>query len=167
MARLAALFTPDHDRYEGVRPIHVHVLRVLYFLMLAFVATEAWGVLLRHQGPWDHVRAVAWCVWAAYTTLAALGLIHPLRMLPIVLFMVFYKTLWVAFVAYPLWRAGTLAGSPAEEMARVFAGAPLLALVLPWGYVLRTYVLPARRARPARDERDAAAAFAAPRLDRA
>jgi hypothetical protein len=35
-------------------------------------------VILTHQGPWDHVRAVAWCVWATYPTLALLGLLHPL-----------------------------------------------------------------------------------------
>jgi hypothetical protein len=34
-----ALFTPDHDRYEGVRPINIYLLRLFYFLMAAFVAT--------------------------------------------------------------------------------------------------------------------------------
>ena len=41
-----------------------------------------------------------------------------------VIFMIFYKTLWVIVVAYPLWRAGALAGSPAEEMAHIFVWAP-------------------------------------------
>ena len=36
------------------------------------------------------------------------------------IFMIFYKSLWVIAVAYPLWRAGALAGSPAEEMAHIF-----------------------------------------------
>ena len=143
---IARIFTPDHQRYEGVRPINIYFLRVLYFLMVAFIATGAWSTILRHEGPWDHVRAVAWCVWATYTTLSVLGLLHPLRMLPIVVFMGGYKTLWLFVVAYPLWRAGTLAGSPAEEMARVFIWAPLLMLAVPWGYFVRNYVmLPSRR----------------------
>src|SRR4051794_28173228 len=112
---LATLFTPDHVRYEGVRPIQVHLLRLLYFLMAAFVATQAWPTILGHQGPWDHARAVAWCVWAAYPTMAVFGLAQPLRMLPIMVFMIFYKSLWLLVVAYPLWKAGTLIGSPAEE----------------------------------------------------
>ena len=41
---------PDHDRYDGVRPIQIYMLRALYFLMAAFVATEAWRVILTHQG---------------------------------------------------------------------------------------------------------------------
>ncbi len=109
---LPRFLAPDHDRHHGVRPIQIHMLRTLYFLMAAFVATDAWRVILTHQGPWDHVRAVAWCVWATYPTLALLGLLHPLRMIPLVLFTIGYKSLWLAAVAYPLWRAGALAGTP-------------------------------------------------------
>jgi hypothetical protein len=144
MSTITYLFTPNHARYEGVRPINVHLLRLFYFLMAAFIATQSWSTILTHQGPWDHVRAVAWCVWAAYTTMSVLGLVHPLRMLPIFVFMIFYKTLWLVVVALPLWRAGQLTG-PVAEMARVFIGAPLLTLVVPWGYFFRQYVLPAER----------------------
>ncbi|MGH6914389.1 MAG: hypothetical protein ACREH3_11865, partial [Geminicoccales bacterium] len=114
--------------------------RLFYLLMLVFVAPDAFGVLLRHEGPWDDVRAVAFCVWATYPSLALFGLIRPLRWLPLMLFTIGYKTLWLAFVAWPLWRAGTLAGSAAEEMAYVFAMVPLLAVVVPWGYVWREYL---------------------------
>jgi hypothetical protein len=69
------------------------------------------------------------------------GLLRPLRWLPIVLFMIFYKTLWVIVVAYPLWRAGTLAGSPAEEMAHIFVWAPIVGIFVPWIYVFKNYVL--------------------------
>jgi hypothetical protein len=137
---LQRLFTPDHARYEGVRPINVHALRLFYFLMVAFVGTDAWRALLTHQGAWDSTRAVAWCVWAAYPTLSVLGLIHPLRMLPLMLFMIFYKVLWLIVVAYPLWQAGTLAASAANERAHIFAWVWLPILVVPWGYVWRTYV---------------------------
>src|SRR5258708_3634325 len=109
--------------------------------MFVGVAFEAWGTIINHQGPWDHTKAVAWCVWAAYPTLSIFGLIRPLRWLPIVIFMIFYKTLWVIVVAYPLWRAGALAGSPADEMAHVFVWAPVITLIVPWVYVFKHYVL--------------------------
>jgi len=151
---IRTLFTPDHERYDGVRPIQIHLLRLFYFLMAAFVATQAWTTILTHQGSWDPTRAVAWCVWAAYPTLSVLGLIHPLRMLPIMIFMIFYKTLWLIAVALPLWLAGTLVGSPTEEMARVFMWVPLVMLAVPWKYAFQQYVLPTRtttaRERPLR-----------------
>ena len=140
MSIFVRLFTPDHSRYEGVRPINIHLLRMLYFLMAAFVATGAWKTVLTHEGPWDPVRAVAWCVWVAYPTMSILGLIHPLRMLPIILFMIFYKTVWLAAVAYPLWHAGTLDGTQTGAMARDFSWLWIPVIAVPWGYVWRRYV---------------------------
>ncbi|MDB6163144.1 MAG: hypothetical protein JWL98_576 [Xanthomonadaceae bacterium] len=146
MATLATLFQPDHARYEGVRPFNIWGLRLFYGLMFALVAPQAWMQLLTHQGPWDPTRAVAWCVWAAYPTLSLLGVFKPLKMLPVFLFMLFYKSLWLIIVAYPLWSTGQLAGSSADEMAHVFMWVPLPALLVPWGYVARTYLPLPRRA---------------------
>lgn len=144
---LRKLFTPDHARHEGVRPIQIHLLRLVYLLMAVFVATDSWTSILKHEGPWDPVRAVAFCAWASYSTLSVLGLIHPLKMLPLMLFMIGYKLLWLVVVAWPLWRAGTLAGSSAEGMTLVFLWIPLPMVAVPWGYVVRNFVLRPGRAR--------------------
>ncbi len=135
------IFKPNHDKYEGVRPINIYLLRILYILMLLGAGTEAWQTIANHEGAWDHTRAVAWCVWAAYPTLSVFGLIRPLRWLPIVVFMIFYKTLWLFVVAYPLWKTGSLEGNAAEQMAGVFVGAPFIALIVPWIYFFKNFVL--------------------------
>lgn len=88
----------------------------------------------------------AWSVWATYPALAAFGLWQPLRWLPLLFFTLGYKSIWLVFVAWPLWLAGALDGSPAQAIAESFLALPLLALVIPWGYAWRTYV---RGARPA------------------
>jgi len=68
-------------------------------------------------------------------------------MLPLVLFMLFYKTLWLATVAWPLWASGQLEASPAAEMAHVFRGVLFIYPLLPCGYIWRTYVAgPAKKA---------------------
>jgi hypothetical protein len=139
-AFIARIFRPDHVRYEGVRPIHVYILRTLYVLMFVGVGIPVWTDLVNHAGPTDHVRAVAFCVWAAYPTLGLLGLRRPLQMLPLVLFMLFYKTVWLLSYAFPLWASGQLASSPAAEMAGVFRGVLFIYPLLPWGYIWRTYV---------------------------
>jgi hypothetical protein len=138
---IKTIFTPDYVHYEGVRPINIYLLRLIYFLMLVFVGSDSWISIITHQGPWDHVRAMAFCVWASYSTLSVLGLIHPLKMLPIMIFMIGYKVLWLIVVAYPLWRANALAGSPAEEMTRVFLWVPLPIIAVPWKYVFQNYVM--------------------------
>jgi hypothetical protein len=139
------IFTPDYTKYEGVRPINIYLLRLVYFLMLAFVASDAWTTILKHQGAWDPTRAVAWCVWASYPTLSFFGLIHPLKMLPLMIFAIMYKVLWLIVVAYPLWRAGALAGSPASGLANTFLWVPLPIIAVPWKYVFQNYVMWSRK----------------------
>src|SRR5215213_686110 len=140
MSIMKYIFTPNYESYEGVRPINIYFLRVLYFLRFVGVGLEIVENAHHSSGPWDHTKAVAFCVWAAYPTLGLLGLIRPLRWLPIVIFMIFYKTLWVFVVAYLLWRAGTLAGSHAEEMAHVFVWSPVVGIFVPWVYVFKNYL---------------------------
>lgn len=143
MSFIKYIFTPNNEKYkyDGVRPINIYLLRMFYFLMAAFVAIDAWKSIITHEGPWDRFRAMSLCVWAAYATLGIFGLIHPLRWLPIIVFMIFYKSLWLIVVAYPLWWTGTLVGSPAEEMAGVFMMVPLVMIAVPWVYFLKTFVL--------------------------
>jgi hypothetical protein len=128
------------DRYDGVRRINIYLLRLLYVLMFFVLGKEVWTHILTHKGVWEPADAVQWCVWAAFATLAGLGILRPVKMLPIVLLEIFYKVLWLALVAYPLWSKGTLAGSPAEETTVEFLWVILPIVAVPWGYVFATYV---------------------------
>lgn len=138
---IKSLLKRDYVNYDGVRRINIYVMRLFFALMFVFVATDSWTTILTHRGAWDPTKAVAWCAWAAYSTLSLLGVFHTLRMLPIMLFMIFYKSLWLIVVAYPLWMAGTLDGSPAGEMTRVFSGVIIPIIFMPWRYVFEKYIL--------------------------
>ena len=118
---LVRFFAPD-PRFDGVRPVQLWGLRLFFLLMLVFVAPNAWRVLLTHDGPWDPVRAVAFAVWATYPALALFGLIQPLRWLPLMFFTIGYKTIWLAFVAYPLWQSGMLWGDAQRRDRRLVPG---------------------------------------------
>jgi hypothetical protein len=145
MVSIKGIFKPDHERYEGVRPINVYLLRLLFLLVVVFVASDSWSAILNHRGPWDPVKAAAVCMWAAYSVLSILGLIHPLKWLPIVMFEIFYKIIWLVIVAYPLWSTHRLAGSPAEEMTYAFIWVILPIVAMPWAYAFRTYVWPSKK----------------------
>jgi hypothetical protein len=139
--RIPALLKPDHDRYEGVRPINVYLLRLLFVLVFVFVGYDSWTYILHHTGSWDHVKAAAFCMWASYSLLSILGVFHPLKMLPLVMFEIMYKIVWLIIVAYPLWSANQLAGSPAEEMTNAFLWVVLPIVAMPWKYAVDQYVL--------------------------
>lgn len=143
---IAHPFKSDPSRHEGVRPFNIWGLRLFFLLMLVFVTPTAWQVLMSHKGAWDPLQAVAWTVWATYPALGLFGLFQPLRWLPIMFFTIGYKAIWLALVAYPMWQAGTLAGTQTGAIAQSFLALPLLVAVVPWGYAWRTYVRWPRRA---------------------
>ncbi len=141
MSIIKNVFKPDFEHYEGVRRINIYLLRLLYGLMLLFLGIDAWTHILTFKGSWDPVEAAAWCVWASYSALSILGMIHPLKMLPLVLLEISYKVLWLVVVAYPLWSTNQLTGSPAEEMAYAFSWVALAIIAVPWKYAFKSYVL--------------------------
>ena len=60
------------DKYDGVRPINIYLLRLLYILMFFVLGKITWTQILTHQGPWNPTNAVAWCVWTGFATLPPL-----------------------------------------------------------------------------------------------
>jgi hypothetical protein len=133
-------------RYEGARPLNVYLLRLVFVLMFFVLGKDTWTEILTHRGAWEPMAAVAWCLWTAFATLAGLGILRPLKMLPILLLEIFYKVLWLGVVAYPLWAKGSLAGSDAAGITTSFLWVLLPIVAVPWGYVFVHYVLgPARR----------------------
>ena len=146
-------------KYEGVRPLNIYLLRLLYILMFFVLGHLTWSHILTHilthRGSWDPTNAVAWCVWTAFATLAGLGILRPLKMLPIILLEIFYKVLWLLLVAYPLWKHGTLATSPAADITAQFLWVILPIAAMPWGYAFTQYVYTPSQSRLATARRSA------------
>ena len=142
---------------HGVSRLKIHLLRLLYLLMAVFLGIDAWSHIATFEGTWDPAGAAAWSIWAAYSLLAVLGLINPLKMLPLVLLEIVYKLIWLVIVALPLWSAGELAGSSAEEMTYNFLWVLLPIIATPWRYAFEAYV---RKEGPARNSASADSAGA-------
>jgi len=132
-------FMRDYTHYEGVRPIQIYLLRAVFTLTLIFIGMFSWTAIINHEGAWKPVNAVAFCMWAAYSTMSVLGIIKPLKMLPIIVLQVFYKIVWLSIVAYPLWVRDELAGSDAEQMTSDFMWVIMPIVAMPWGYFLRSF----------------------------
>jgi hypothetical protein len=65
---------------------------------------------------------------------------YPLKMVPILLFELVWKLLWLVFFGLPQWWTGV--GSPrlSEDLWSIGAFPIVCVLVIPWGYVWRHYV---------------------------
>ncbi len=135
------IFKRDYENYEGVPRINIYGMRLLFTLMFLFLSYDSWTHIFNHTGTWGVTDAVAWCVWLAYGAISWIGIIRPLKMLPIVLLEIVYKTAWLFIVSYPLWKKSELAGSPADYTTTVFIFVILPIIFMPWRYFFRTYIL--------------------------
>lgn len=136
-----ALFKREYEKYEGVPRINIYLLRLLFALMFVFLTYESWSTIFNHTGPWDGTKAAAWCMWGSYSVISFIGILRPLKMLPIVLFEIVYKVAWLLIVTYPLWIKGELAGSAVEGMAGVYIWIVFPIVAMPWRYFFRNYIL--------------------------
>ena len=139
--RFKNIFSRDYENYEGVPPINIYLLRLLFILMFLFLSYDSWSYIFNHSGQWGNAEAAAWCMWGSYSVISFIGIIRPLKMLPIVMLEIIYKTTWLIIVAYPLWIKNELVGSPAEDMTRIFIWVIFPILAMPWGYFFKNYVL--------------------------
>lgn len=75
----------------------------------------------------------------AMSLLALLGLRYPQRLLPVLVFEVLWKLLWLGLVALPVALTGGL--DPAMSEVAVSCGfVVVIVAVLPWRYLWRQYV---------------------------
>jgi len=121
----------------------LHLLRAMYLLVVVGLGIVVWpGVIDRaiHQGrPWELMQGVVACMLAAFSALSVLGLRYPLQMLPLLLWEMLWKVIWLSVVALPLWRTGQLDGSTAEITAQCLL-VVVIPFVMPWRYVAANYL---------------------------
>lgn len=79
------LFKSDFENYDGVPRINIYLLRVLFTLMFVFLTFDSWSHIINHKGSWDVADAAAWCMWGSYSVISFIGILRPLKMLPIIL----------------------------------------------------------------------------------
>src|SRR4051794_17831590 len=115
-----------------------NLLRVGY-LVLGLGLAAVKSPLLVHHSSWTLEEGTIECLLVAMSLLALVGVRYPLRMLPVLLFEVIWKAIWLGLVALPLWADHRLEGA-----TRVQTGAVLwvvvIALTIPWRHVVAHYV---------------------------
>jgi hypothetical protein len=117
----------------------VNVMRIGYLVMGVGLAVTKWPALFDHE-PWSLAKGTVECILVAMSVLALLGLRYPVRMLPILLFEVAWKLLWLGVVALPLWLDGNLEGDTRTQAGAVLWVVIVIAVV-PWRYAFRQYVM--------------------------
>jgi len=115
----------------------LYALRAMYLLLVVGGGVAFLPQLFRHE---PTARGVLPSLLAAVWVLSCFGLRYPLKMLPILLFELVWKTIWLVDYGLPQWRAGVRTATFTEDFKAIVAGPVLVLLVVPWGYVYRRYV---------------------------
>lgn len=123
---------------EELSTRRLNVMRFGYAFMVVGLAIVRWPRLLDAPSL-PLMEGVVTCLLTAMSLLALLGLRYPIRMLPILLFEVAWKVLWIGGVAIPLVVSGDLNAATAEVLFSCSFVVVIIA-VIPWGYAWRRYV---------------------------
>lgn len=130
------------DQVTGVSKSRFYLLRFFYILIFVLLGLDTLTQIFTHKELWQPLPAVAYSFWGAFSILAILGILHPLKMIPVLLIQFAYKTIWLLIVAYPLRAAHKLAGSSVQGMTTlIFKSAIVDLVIIPWPYVLKYYIL--------------------------
>jgi hypothetical protein len=117
----------------------LNLMRVGFLVMTVGLAVLKWPLLVSHE-PWGLAEGTKECLLIAMSFLALLGLRYPQRMLPILLFEVTWKLLWLGVVVLPLVMHDQLDTATRNQAGTVLWVVVIIA-VIPWRHVLKQYVL--------------------------
>jgi hypothetical protein len=122
-----------------VSPLRLWVMRAMYLVMAVGIGNMIWPLILSHGSSLPRMTGVAWSLLGTIGLLALLGLRYPLQMIPLLLFELSWKAIWLAAFALPRWLDGTLDEAMRTSIFETSLGA-ILILVIPWRYVWANYV---------------------------
>jgi hypothetical protein len=117
--------------------VRLYVLRATYLLLVVGLGQMILPELLGHE-PMAHgiVPSLLGGVWL----LAFAGLRYPLRMLPLLMFELAWKAIWLFAYGLPQWATKQMPETFADDFTAIAAGVILMPIVIPWGYVYRHYI---------------------------
>ena len=118
--------------------VRLYALRAAYLFVAAGIAFTIWPLLVSHEPDWPLMNGVVCSLLAAVSVLAALGIRYPLRMLPVLLFELLWKAIWLVAVALPLWRADALDAATMDTVRDCLPAVILIPLI-PWRYAVDRY----------------------------
>ena len=114
-------------------------MRLGYLEMGLGLAVTKWPSLISRQGNWPLYEGVTTYLLVAMGVLALIGLRHPAKMLPILVFESIWKIAWLAAVALPLSVHHHLDPTTTKVASACLFGVVVVA-VTPWRYVFVQYV---------------------------
>ena len=116
----------------------LYLLRAIYALIAVGQGSIQLPLFL-HHGHWTLMSGVAHSFLLALAILSTVGVRYPLQMLPLLVFELLWKLLWLFGIALPLWLANQFDADTRESFFEI---APIVIIIpiIPWRYVFAHFV---------------------------
>jgi hypothetical protein len=116
----------------------LYALRI-FFALIAVGQGSIQLPLFFHHPHWTLMSGVAHSFLLALALLSIVGIRYPLQMLPLLIYELLWKLIWLIGIALPLYLANQI---DADTRASFFEIAPIVIVIpfIPWGCVLTKYV---------------------------
>lgn len=118
----------------------LYTLRLCYLIMAGGIGAFFWPSVIHHTSEFAISSGVRMSLLAGLGLVAALGLRYPVQMIPVLLFELTWKAIYLLFFALPLWQAHQVTAAMAEDIKAV-AMVVIFIPLIPWGYVFRNYLM--------------------------
>jgi len=125
---------------QQVSLVRLYTLRLSYFILAAGLGTYIWPSVVHHSPEFALTQGIRFSLLAGLGLSAVLGFRYPLKMLPLLIFELTWKAIYLLAFALPLWRSHQIDANTAADIRGVVMVVIFLPLI-PWGYVWREYVV--------------------------
>ncbi len=131
----------------SVSRVRLWILRAMYAFIVVGLGLFVWPSYIAAVPGLPLFNSVALTMLGAFSILCLLGIRYPLQMLPILLWELLWKSMWLLIIALPLWASGEMDERRFQTVIDCLVGVVLVPLAVPWRYVFENYVKrPAERA---------------------
>ncbi|HQR39628.1 MAG TPA: hypothetical protein PLF26_14660 [Blastocatellia bacterium] len=123
-----------------VSTFRLYLLRATYLLLVVGLGLSIWPGILHPPRDLALMRGVVRGLLGAVSLLAVLGIRYPLKMLPLLMFELVWKSIWVLVFGLPLWSAQQMDPDTHETWNACLMGLVVFPIAIPWRYVFDHYV---------------------------
>jgi hypothetical protein len=124
--------------FPPVATWRINAIRFVFLLMALVMGGFVWQQLLFESADWPVMRGLAKSMLAALALLSLLGVRYPLQMLPLMLYEIAWKTIWITLIAGRAWMAGKW-NADIESLFTDCIGIVIAFFIVPWNYVWARY----------------------------
>ncbi|MGB9405894.1 MAG: hypothetical protein WCA89_00050 [Terracidiphilus sp.] len=124
----------------GLSLVRLYMLRFCYLVMAVGLGIVIWPSVIAHTSEFAMKYGVRCSLLAGLGAMAALGLRYPVKMLPVLLFEILWKAIYLIGFALPLWRAHQMNEAVVADVFAISLVVIFLPMV-PWRYTLREFLL--------------------------